>query len=83
LEQNYPNPFNPTTTISYQLPTAGQVRLVVLDILGREVTMLVNGTRMAGFYQESFDAARLSSGVYFYELRAGEKRLLKKMLLVK
>jgi hypothetical protein len=83
LEQNYPNPFNPTTTISYQLPAASHVTLVVFDVLGRQVATLVNGVREAGHYKESFDAAKLGSGVYFYQLRAGDQTFLKKMLVVK
>jgi hypothetical protein len=83
LEQNYPNPFNPTTTINYQLPAAGQVKLVVYDALGREVATLVKGTRDAGYHKESFNASGLSSGLYFYQLKAGEQTFMKKMLLVK
>ncbi len=83
MEQNYPNPFNPTTVISYQLPVATHVRLVVFDVLGREVATLANGVREAGYYKESFNASGLSSGLYFYQLKAGEQTFLKKMMLVK
>jgi hypothetical protein len=69
LEQNYPNPFNPTTAISYQLSAISHVSLKVFDILGREVATLVNGFCQAGSYQITFDASRLSSGVYFYQLQ--------------
>jgi hypothetical protein len=68
LNQNYPNPFNPSTTIKYELPKSSMVRLNVYDILGREVSMLVNDRKNAGSYQVKFDGAGLSSGVYFYRL---------------
>ena len=68
LEQNYPNPFNPKTVVRSQTPIASHVKLVVYDILGREVAVLVNERRAAGYYQDTFDASGLSSGVYFYRL---------------
>jgi hypothetical protein len=71
LEANYPNPFNPQTTIGYVLPQASVVRLVVYDVLGREVTVLVDGTRPAGRQEVTFEAANLPSGVYLYQLQAG------------
>jgi len=83
LDQNYPNPFNPTTTISYQVPTTGLVKLEVFDLLGRSVGVLVNGTVTAGQYTVDFDAASLSSGVYLYRLSAGENVETRKMLLMK
>ncbi len=91
LEQNYPNPFNPTTIISYQLPVAGNVSLKVYDVLGREVTTLVNGRQEAGAYNYTFNANNLSSGVYFYRLQASATNgassanfvSTKKMMLVK
>lgn len=83
LSQNYPNPFNPVTVISYQLPINGFVSLKVFDVLGREVAELVNGEVKAGKYEARFDGANLSSGVYFYTLRAGDFSDTKKMLLVK
>jgi len=91
LYQNYPNPFNPSTTISYYIPKVSYVELKVYDILGREVTMLVDGYKQAGNYscQLSTDNLQLSSGVYFYLLRVGNSSLLsgyrevKKMLLLK
>jgi len=64
MAQNYPNPFNPTTTISYSVPERSQVRLVVTDMLGREVSTLVNGTIEAGVHSASFDASSLNSGQY-------------------
>ena len=72
LSQNYPNPFNPTTTISYQLPTTNRVTLKVHDLLGKEVASLVNETKEAGAYSVKFDGSRLSSGIYFYTLRASQ-----------
>jgi len=83
LEQNYPNPFNPTTVINYQLPVNAFVTLKVFDVLGREVAELVNGEKKAGKYEATFDASNLSSGVYFYTLKAGDFSDTKKMLLVK
>jgi hypothetical protein len=72
LEQNFPNPFNPTTVISYQLPAVSDVRLVVYDMLGREVAILVNEKKTQGKYDVRFDATGLASGVYFYRLVAGK-----------
>lgn len=83
LEQNYPNPFNPSTTINFALPRAGLVELKVYDVLGREIAILVNEVRQAGSYKVDFDASALSSGVYFYTLKAGEFTDTKKMLLIK
>lgn len=83
LSQNYPNPFNPSTVISYQLPVSGFVTLKVFDMLGNEVATLVNQEKSAGGYEMTFDAAGLTSGVYFYRLQAGNYVETKKMLLVK
>lgn len=83
LYQNYPNPFNPITKISYGLPKAGNVKLVLYDILGREVQVLVNEYKLAGIYNYQFDASHLSSGVYFYKLESGSFTDTKKMLLIK
>ena len=71
LYANYPNPFNPTTTISYALPAAGDVRLEVFDGLGRRVAVLANGVRQAGRHDVTFDAEGLPSGLYVYRLTAG------------
>lgn len=71
LEQNYPNPFNPATTITYSLPSAGQVKLEVFDMMGRKVMTLVNQQQGAGLYSVSLNASALSSGIYFYRLQAG------------
>ncbi|MFA6469875.1 MAG: T9SS type A sorting domain-containing protein [Bacteroidota bacterium] len=83
LEQNYPNPFNPSTVISYQLPVNSHVTLKVFDVIGREVATLVNEVKEAGRYSATFDAAKLSSGIYFAQLQSGDKIQLKKMLLLK
>ncbi|HEY6952008.1 MAG TPA: T9SS type A sorting domain-containing protein, partial [Bacteroidota bacterium] len=84
LSQNYPNPFNPTTTIEFTLEKDGRVSLKVYDILGREVTTLLDENRSAGEYQRVvFDGSRFASGLYFAVLEAGGKSLLKKMLMLK
>jgi len=83
LHQNFPNPFNPVTTIQYQLPDAGKVSLKVFDMLGREITTLVNDKQTAGNYTVTFDGSNLASGFYFYQLRAANKVMTKKMLLTK
>ncbi|MDP4174389.1 MAG: carboxypeptidase regulatory-like domain-containing protein [Bacteroidota bacterium] len=83
LEQNYPNPFNPTTTINFQIPTAGMVTLKVYNSIGQEVATLVNEFKSAGKYSAIFDARNLSSGVYFYRIIAGNYQLSHKMVLLK
>ncbi len=83
LFQNYPNPFNPETVINYQLPVSGFVSLRVYDALGSEVAVLVNEEKSAGSYRYNFNASRLASGTYIYEIRAGEFRAAKKMQFVK
>jgi hypothetical protein len=83
LEQNYPNPFNPSTVISYQLPVSSDVTLKVYDILGNEITTLVDEYRPAGRYEIEFNASSLPSGVYFYQLKAREFISTKKMILIR
>jgi hypothetical protein len=83
LEQNYPNPFNPSTTIRFEIPTSAAVRLSVLDILGREVEVLVNERMNAGAHEKVFNAAGLASGVYFYQLKTGQYCETKKLTLVR
>lgn len=91
LSPNYPNPFNPSTLISYRLPVIGFVTLKVFDILGREVATLVNEEKPAGEYEVEFNAASLpsrsgsalTSGIYFYQLKAGQYSETKKMVLIR
>jgi len=83
LYQNSPNPFNPSTVIKYQLPKASFVILKVFDVIGNEVTTLVNGEKPAGNYEVEFKSSKLSSGVYIYQLRAGNFLATKKMILTK
>ncbi len=91
LSQNYPNPFNPTTTISFALPTRSFVSLKVFDMLGREVSTILSGELQAGNYTRQWNAANMSSGVYFYRLvakaipsgQAGTYNQAKKLLLLK
>ncbi len=70
LTQNYPNPFNPSTSINYQLPADSYVKIIIYDLLGREVTTLVNENQPAGDHTVEFNAVNLSSGLYFYKLEA-------------
>ena len=83
LEQNYPNPFNPSTKISWQSPVGSWQTLKVYDVLGNEVSTLVDEYKPAGKYEVEFDASPLTSGVYFYQLNAGEFIQTKKMILLK
>jgi hypothetical protein len=83
LEQNYPNPFNPKTVVGSQLPVVSDVRIVLHDMLGREVKVLVNERRTAGYYRDSFDASGLASGVYICRLAAGTYIQSRKMMLLK
>jgi len=83
LHQNFPNPFNPVTTIKFSIPEISFVKISIYDVLGKEVARLVNENRNPGTHELNWDAAIFSSGVYFYELRAGEFTERKKMVLVK
>jgi hypothetical protein len=83
LTQNFPNPFNPSTDIQFSLPVQSHVRLTVYDVLGQEVTTLVNSTLPAGVHTSMFDASRLPTGIYFYRLEAGSFTDIKKMMLMK
>ncbi|MEX0610375.1 MAG: T9SS type A sorting domain-containing protein [Balneolaceae bacterium] len=83
LNQNFPNPFNPTTKISYNLPTSGDVKLEVFDITGRLVSTLISQSQIAGNYTLSFDASAFSSGIYIYRLKASGFVQTRKMTLIK
>jgi len=83
LVQNYPNPFNPETVISYQLPTISNVTLKIFDVLGNEVSTLINEEQDPGSYNIPFSGEKLSSGVYFYQLKAGDFVSTKKMVLLR
>ena len=83
LWQNFPNPFNPVTTIKYQIPHRSNVSLKVYDILGNKIAELVNEEKSAGVHKANWNAANLSSGVYFYQLKAGSYTETKKMILLK
>jgi hypothetical protein len=90
LGQNYPNPFNPTTTIQYTVGVVSlqpsvviDVRLAVFDLLGREISTLVNGRKTPGRYAAKFDASGLPTGVYIYRLTAGQHVESRAMVLIK
>jgi hypothetical protein len=83
LEQNYPNPFNPTTTIGFGIKEKSFVKVVILNNIGEEVAIVVNEEMESGYHSVEFNAANLPSGVYFYQLIAGEFTSMKKMLLLK
>ncbi|MBN2415283.1 T9SS type A sorting domain-containing protein, partial [bacterium] len=83
LHNNYPNPFNPTTTITYDLPRAQHVLLRVLDVTGRQVAVLVDDNRDAGFHSVQFSGAELSTGVYFFQIVTDEFKAVQRMLLMK
>ncbi len=82
LYQNFPNPFNPTTTITYDLPLSGHVKIDVFNLLGQKMKTLVDANKNAGKYEIQYNAENLASGVYYYRLQAGEFRQLKKMILL-
>jgi len=88
LHQNYPNPFNPSTTISYDLPTADRIRLTICNLLGQTVAVLVDGPQSAGRYTVVWEGAGsdgepLASGVYFCRLKTETASIVRKMLLMK
>ena len=83
LEQNYPNPFNPTTTISYGVPVKSHIALKVFNAQGKEVATLVNEEKPIGAYELTWNSANLPSGIYFYQLKAGNFIETKKMILLK
>ena len=83
LYDNYPNPFNPATTIRFSLPVSGNVTLTVYDINGKQVAILVNGYLATGVHEVKFNAQRLASRIYIYELKAEKFISAKKLLLLK
>jgi hypothetical protein len=83
LYQNYPNPFNPATVISYSVAENSFISLNVYDVLGNEIIELVSEVKEPGTYSVSFDASALSSGIYFYRLKANGYSVTKKMILAK
>ena len=87
LSQNYPNPFNPSTKIDFEIPNFSTVKLAVYDVLGREVSTLINEDLGAGAYTVDFRAENLASGIYFYSIKVenqnGQFRDIKKMTLIK
>ena len=83
LYQNYPQPFNPSTTIKFQVPTISFVTLKIFDALGREIAVLINEVKEAGTFEVEFDGSDLTSGIYFYTLKAGGYTNTKKMSLIK
>jgi hypothetical protein len=83
LYQNYPNPFNAKTSIQYAMPSKGEVKLEVYNLLGRKVTTLVDGEKEAGYYSVTWDASTISSGIYFYRLTSGDYTAVKRLTLLK
>ncbi len=83
LHQNYPNPFNPTTSIKFDIPFTSFVKLKIYDILGKEVASIVNEEMHSGVYERTFEASKLSSGIYYYQLSSNDFLETKKMLLIK
>jgi hypothetical protein len=83
LNQNYPNPFNPSTIISYSLPQASNVKLIVYNAIGQPVRVLENGFKNSGTYNITFNASELSSGIYFCKIEAGQFSSIRKMMLLK
>jgi len=83
LSQNYSNPFNPTTTIGYGIKEKSNVKIIILNAIGEEVAVVLNEEKESGYHQIEFNASNLPSGVYFYQLRAGEFISVKKMILLK
>ncbi len=83
LGQNYPNPFNPVTTIKFDLPKTSNVKMTIFNTLGQVVSVVLNETKAAGFYEVKYDASKLSSGTYFYRIEAGSFIETKKMMIIK
>jgi hypothetical protein len=83
LNQNYPNPFNPTTTISFEIPKDTYVNLNIYDLSGRLFIRLMDSYLSSGSYSVEFDASKLASGIYYYEMNTGEFRKVKKLIVAK
>ncbi|MBK7160362.1 MAG: T9SS type A sorting domain-containing protein [Ignavibacteria bacterium] len=83
LYQNYPNPFNPTTNLEFGIPELEFVSLKIFDVLGNEVSTLVNESKPAGRYEVTFNGAGLPSGIYYYKLTSGNYSYTRKMMLIK
>jgi len=83
LSQNYPNPFNPETTIRYALPNSADVIISIYDINGRFVTNIFDGQKSAGYYTIKWNASNLSTGIYFYQIKANSYTQIKKCMLIK
>ena len=83
LYQNYPNPFNPSTKIKYSIPELSFVTIKIYDILGNEIATLVGQEQPVGYYYVDFYLPSISSGIYFYQLRAGSYVQTKKMIMLK
>ena len=83
IKQNYPNPFNAITTIEYGLPEDATVTIDVYDLLGRRVASLVDGFQNAGYHTVSWNAANMTSGMYFYKIQANDYVEQKSMMLLK
>ena len=83
LSQNYPNPFNPSTKIRFSVPNTSNVKLIIYNVLGQKIATLLNEVKNAGTYELSWDASRLSSGIYIYKLQTSQKVITRKMMLIK
>ena len=83
LEQNYPNPFNPVTKIKFQIPVAGFVQLKIFDVLGREISTLLNKELVQGSREVEWDASAYPGGVYYYRIVTDKFTETKKMILIK
>ena len=83
LEQNYPNPFNPSTVIGYQISTNSDIEITIFNMLGEKVFTLITGNQSAGYHTIEWDATNYPSGVYYYQIKAGEFQAVKKMVLLK
>jgi hypothetical protein len=83
ISQNYPNPFNPTTKIKFALPQRALTKIIIYDLLGREIQTLLNKELEAGYREVNFDATNFQSGVYFYRIQSGNFIQTKKMILIK